>query len=927
MSKDYDNLRYYNINEKFEYEASDDDNLFFKNRLDDILEIINNDNQRKAKEYIAIDGEFGYYKETLTSKRETVALKGAKHQSELNKKILPQKKQSITVDLKKLYDSAKEMGEICAEDYCADVLITNTFSKVVDGNIKKTDEIKLEDVTNMVGMVGAGKSTFVKALCYHLAKENKRIVLVLDTVPEVLKTQEYFHSLNVDATPLIGKSERVRYIKQLNKKGEMYLKDQYGKYLTSVCLVDGLSRGEEHLEFGQEPCFSLEKEGKKHKCGYYDICPSTIMERNTSTSNIVITTVQAFAQTRVNKELFLKKVLYEFDLVVFDECDRVQKVLDELFCPSVSVEDFIIKSGTEAQKYLAMPLEESTSYENGGYADYCNLLLRSKETVTQVINALKFDLGGFNSFINKRSFSAYILIESLMNDSVKNIDEKLYKMLIKLNTDELVISDSSKDLSLAFDLSSRHEANEKCEILIKSWFKANGINLCTKDRKKCKVCSEKSRDKVICNDYLYKVILILRILSFEKFFRDLENAYNNINSTNMETGELFNFLNSKFRAQQDFLPSSVMGNIFGLISEDNLDIKLFKQYAFGRSLMTELPFLVLDEKGQPQGPNVLLLSGSSFAPSSFGYHVNRKVDYLIEGDEKDKGFLGNSKFINLAFDIRISGTKEEQKNAELVKLSKEASGYIANEIKKDKGKILVIVNSYEQAKIVSESLNINLKEYGYDNHCIALIKDSEKEDDGLKRSDVSQFSSISQRVMVAPAIAIERGHNIVDERGHSTINSVFFFVRPMAIPDDIKIRNMKANGYIAGYASKLDTQDIYSRNKEIREKAVVFWNELAKNKGTSLNNLPSIYKADIVASLFVLILQIFGRASRITDYEKEPPSIYFVDGAFSGNGENSFDFLLELRQYLDGIMKDEKYKEIANVLYGPFYTAFKKGIM
>lgn len=73
-----------------------------------------------------------------------------------------------------------------------------------------------------------------------------------------------------------------------------------------------------------------------------DICPAVRMYRDVYTSNVIVTTVQGLAAIRLlgDNKLFLEYVLEQADLVIFDECDKVQKTLDEFFTPSASFDKF-----------------------------------------------------------------------------------------------------------------------------------------------------------------------------------------------------------------------------------------------------------------------------------------------------------------------------------------------------------------------------------------------------------------------------------------------------------------------------------------------------------------------------------------------------------------------------------------------------------
>ena len=87
-------------------------------------------------------------------------------------------------------------------------------------------------------------------------------------------------------------------------------------------------------------------------------------------------------------------------------------------------------------------------------------------------------------------------------------------------------------------------------------------------------------------------------------------------------------------------------------------------------------------------------------------------------------------------------------------------------------------------------------------------------------------------------------------------------------------------------------------------------------------------KTDLVSTMFVLILQIFGRLCRVTDASKNPPTVYFADGAFRkrSDAEDGFDALNEMYHYLKNMLSDAEYGKIARTLYEPFFTAYEGGI-
>ncbi len=93
-------------------------------------------------------------------------------------------REPISVTIAELLESAKKMRSINDEDYCFDVLSKNGILEASGNTLSQAKQLEIRRTTNMVGMVGSGKSTLIKALTYHLSKQGKRIVLVVDTADE-----------------------------------------------------------------------------------------------------------------------------------------------------------------------------------------------------------------------------------------------------------------------------------------------------------------------------------------------------------------------------------------------------------------------------------------------------------------------------------------------------------------------------------------------------------------------------------------------------------------------------------------------------------------------------------------------------------------------------------------------------------------------
>lgn len=827
----------------------------------------------------------------------------------------------ISISLDELLNAAKEMTEICPGDPCHMILQTNILKQIVGNSVKSCTELTLREVVNIVGMVGAGKSTLIKVLAFWCHQNGYRIAIVVDTVAEVLNLQKYLSAFGVIASPLIGRNERLKYINQVTQPNETCLSAGFSQYLTPACLIDGMdTQHSAAIAFGKEPCYSLKKGSKNHLCPYFEQCLGTKMLRECYTASVVLTTVAGFAASRVGqqREAFLELAMRDFDLVVFDECDRVQKTLDHFFMPETSFNNYIRECAEDCSAY--MRLSSKRREENLAEQRYDEMQRQSVTVLSCLVKSLHHELGTWKKIAYGDPFSALTLLEDLYREeSEYRIPHFVYKAIYDLidMQDEDHIRQSTLWAVLESSCKSTDEAffNQMYRI----WLNELGADFPRPQKDKIKRIQDA------------RIKLILRLIYFDHFIRGLSDAYEASHETSYGQNELFGFLQTRFRQQQYFLPSALCGNLFGLKKTDDEDIILFRQFAFGRSLMKDLPYLRTDPQGRPGGPHVILLSGSSWAEGSYEYHVNRPVNYILEADSDKRAFLEKTRFFESGFPERVSGAADDQRMAQLRSVTQRAVELIIREHERKAGKILLVVNSYAQAQEVQQTMEAALRKANCPARVCRMVSDaiSIQNDQGtVRRGEVGRFVKMSEEILIAPAMAIERGHNIVDEYGHSALCAVFFMVRPMAVPDDIQQKGSKLNGFGESHCKRAPHESLFAYNARIRQFAAQQWAKMSKSKSFGLAELDDEERKDVVATLFVLILQIFGRLARVTDVTKPEPHVYFIDGAFRGREgkQGDFDCLSELGRYLDALMIQKESAEIAETLYAPFYKAYRKDI-
>jgi hypothetical protein len=292
--------------------------------------------------------------------------------------------------------------------------------------------------------------------------------------------------------------------------------------------------------------------------------------------------------------------------------------------------------------------------------------------------------------------------------------------------------------------------------------------------------------------------------------------------------------------------------------------------------------------------------------------------------------------------------------------------------------VLVVVNSYEEAFKVGRGLADGLHRSGEAPGVSVLQPNAEAHKHELTvglvcltRSELPQFATGGTRVLVAPAMAIERGYNILDETGQAVFTSLFFLVRPMPVPGNATVRFCQLSGMVDAQVERLAQEaaaagapavrgvtaaarpsvaaaqelgalagatppgeDVFGR--EVRACARRAWYQLEQAANMTPSELVregyTLLVDDITASLLSLVVQVFGRLARIQDPNRAAPHLYFADSAFAGTTQGEaatgarYHAFKELAHYLQFLLEKSEQPAVARALYGPFYEAFTRGI-
>ncbi len=837
----------------------------------------------------------------------------------------------INVTLDELILTAEEIGDKTGKTHYAAVLKRakeqGLLKHAESGNAVPAEAIGLDGVVSLVGLVGAGKSVLTNVLIVHLAKSGHRVVSLLNSVSDVMENVTFLRSAGVVASPLVSRNRRLERLDELFDHGDgMLLAPAVSKYIETACIIDGLEGGEDGAcGYDSAPCRGLRsKAGGLSVCPYWYICPSQAMARESLASDVVVTTPTGFATMLVDKgrKAFFEAVLEQFDVVLFDEADRVQAQLDSCFAPSMSFQELIFHAADPTAAAMKRPPEiKMRDYNEESFYD---LRQKSEPVAKALLKSVRDDRVARWPVVRDEAFTSL----SLMNDLLEQgLSEQIY--------------DDIEFLTVPHEFEQMKKGLKDAEVAQKKLMQAIATSCEGIDDDVYSYSLDEYLAARGCPDLpdtlRARLSFTLKVVRFDSYLRELASAQDFLSFRDESVAELYNFLRFSYARQQRYLPSSLIGNVFGMKFDGN-DLKLFRQFAFGRAFMSSLPWLDTDVGGNPLGPHTLLLSGSSWEPGCLQYHVNRPVDYLLETEPWKAEKLATSVVRDLGIEQNVSGSAPKTRSENLGRVISGVIATLKGELEAPgAGKALVIVNSYREAEEARERIEGQLMRAGKVVKVCALARNNPDHKEYLvPRSEVYRFCDHPARILVAPAMAIERGFNIVDKGGHAVFTALIFLVRPMGAPDNLGGRYRKLNGLIEARVNG-DVNGGYPDSAgdfvaKVRAEAWREWKVMERDEKLFMGMWRTMGKQvlidDAVSTLMVTVIQVFGRLARLADKDRPAPHVYFADAAFRGNNKTEYTFktLKELGLYLERLMNESDQPEVARALYGPFYEAFRKGI-
>lgn len=841
-------------------------------------------------------------------------------------------------------------------------------------------KLTVNRLLHMVGMVSAGKSTLMDVLAVWCARRRLRITLVVGDVVSAVRRTTMFRSFGLSAAPILGRSNRRRHAERLHRllategcTSPLEMQDPAFDFLSTACAVDGLREHARPFEIGDHPCEAFFKQSSSEEtngeegpylCPFSATCQQHKAAREVSDAAIWVTTPAALVYSELPTSLSRERMRYveslykTQDLVIVDEVDQVQVQLDMMFSPHESLfggsqsswfDELEDRVGRELRSSRRRPLGDAD------VSRWVNALDVASAAGNRVYSLLHQNTG-LRKWLGRAHFTEWTLANRLAlelsgcSDSDQPTELTVRFKEAFRNFNEAPLGEAglapSELVTLTLQCLSAADDAQVSET-IRGWIRTN---------------AGKAFDEGRSHEGATRLEFMLLIAVLSNRLEVLIRMWRQVELQMRLDGNSVLF----HRPPEDYrqvIPDSPMGNILGfqyLTSADGRDpageLRFFRCMGVGRWVLLHLHEL-FDADGT-QGPNVLMLSGTSWAGAAPGYHVQVPVGAILRAPPSEVEAVARTTFrFAPQYDptkgnavIRVSGAKDpEARRTAIRAILKQLAapsrfGGRKSQLEREveslpvgRRRALMLVGSYADARRALEDL-IEIQPSWRDRVACLIPDDDDEGADAeylmlLRRGDVEKFGRGAADILIAPLLAVERGHNILNEEQRAAVGVLYMLVRPMPRPDDMSFAvlatNRRAVEESKTLSDRANIESISSVGKDFRHDSFLRWRDVV---GASMSwaSLDDATRAAVTWNQLVSLWQVIGRLVR----GGQSARVILVDGAFMPDSSRDTEkgdtsrtsLVLAMQEVLSPYLSERNQisprdRAVAQALYGPLKTA------
>ncbi|MEH7085698.1 hypothetical protein V7139_23585 [Neobacillus drentensis] len=835
--------------------------------------------------------------------------------------------------------------------------------------IKRKNYLVYKDQVGIAGLVGAGKTTFLMMEIFRLTKLGTKSGIITVNVVDSLMLVYRLYLLGIKAVPLIGRKGVKRHLKDFLRKVKNETRRSFQvnplsqlaveyvlQFFEGECLANVLAN---HGSSQQTPCTSIRMEGEEQQsssyaCPLFTKCGKYTAERLLRNADVWVGTLSAYIHSKplrlVNpfNRTYAELAHDELDVIFVDEADSVQETADAAFIAENKLfgeDDAIFEKG-----FLKVSHQLHTRYDIS-HSKTAQLWIHHSNEANRVIHLI-FELIHEHEIIRSKIKNRTFGIHKIMSDITKAFFQvqagevsrhPFFHLLNGIDLSSLRHSEGNK--GAVMERAIQDFVNRMTEL--KRYDNYDYLTLKQEERGETKKLLQLFQRRVDSSLERVKntkekeedALLLFRFfiyhLYFDYNFKALLGWKSSVEVLSNQKIEDISVSYYHLKRYLPLLPESATGRNFQYFYKESSktgSVGTFRTYdylAIGRHFLTDMGTLFEKLKGT-QGPAMCYMSGSSFAEGSLHFHVDVPLDYLLYSTSKKRSKI--DQFLYPVFmngsPIYISGEpNEEIKKVKLKRMAQELVPKIKEELtilKEEERKVLLVVNSYEQALLVQQEL----VKY-FPGKVFALSKKTERGRDisQILRSEVEFFADIGADILIVPLLSINRGYNVLKKGSSiSLFGSIFFLIRPYIPGDSIENMIKLVNGSVPYYIKEARKRgyEFYEVVKYVRKRSNAFLEHLLL-EDAEWTYLDEMDRRAMAWYMFVNVWQMIGRLLR----GQSDARVFYVDAPFANEyanntGKKETVRSSMIRAWLSILESESSNDEAKNELYGEFIRGLRE---
>lgn len=548
---------------------------------------------------------------------------------------------------------------------------------VTPQGLEESDELVLDGLQHLLGMVGSGKSSLLTVLTVHLVRLGYRVTMVASDVASLLREQAVFDALRpidarLQAVPLVGRSTRLTHLQRLHTTEALKfgpkLSAQHPAYanLSLVCPLDGMRKDVRPITPGNEPCTSLQlieeiedsplvREGK-YDCALMPVCPVHASTRALHNSAILLATPASLLASSPQVPLVTERMRYvEFvmrfsDVVLVDEADLMQVQFDDRFAPTETLvgdsDGILDRLASQVSREIYKPGRPLI----GSRADLDEWLTDHQQvqaTVNRIYKWLR-EYPELSQWLERTYFYGDRLLDKVGAD-MKGIgvdttnfecahESFVYAPLAQYSGTyaKSAMESSAGDSFLTSEMPRSEAAHAEWATAVQNeiWHGQTNVAVASlivwmKSQLHVPPSIDDRKLDNTARRLLFSLMVVVLDRSLRNIIRNWPVAAEELD-IDRGTGALFY---QPDESLVNLVPEAPMGPVFGFqyIDSDNNGrgtLRFFKVSGVGRALLYHLHDAFELSHGVT-GPHVLLTSGTSWAPGSWKYHLRIRPSMVL----------------------------------------------------------------------------------------------------------------------------------------------------------------------------------------------------------------------------------------------------------------------------------------------------------